>query len=80
MSGLVPDVVRNAVDLRSAYENAETFGLVAVVMVLGLLVLAEGLRVAGHDGGRVRAINAVAAPLLLAVLVMIAARLAALLP
>ena len=77
--GLLPDVVREAVEAKSLYGASTSFGVVSLTVLVVMLVESEALRVARPHSTTARALSAVALPLLIAVMLTIAARVAALL-
>lgn len=79
MNGLLPEVIRDAVEAKSLYGASTSFGLVSLALLVILLVESEGLRVARTRSTTASALSAVAVPLLVAVMLTIAARVAALL-
>lgn len=79
MNGLLPDVIRDAVEAKSLYGASTSFGLVALGVLVLMLVESEALRVAVPRSNTAQALFAVALPLLLAVMLTIAARVLALL-
>lgn len=79
MSGLLPDAVREAVESRSLYSASESFGLVAFVLLVVLLLQLEALRVLRSAPARASALTGIVLPLLLAVGLTIILRVTALL-
>ena len=76
MTGLLPDIVSRAVESKSVYTASESFGVVTLVVLLVLLLEHEVLRVAYAAPARMIMLSAVIAPLSLAVILTIAARIA----
>jgi hypothetical protein len=79
VTGLLPQVVRDAIENQSLLSASETYGVVALVLLLVLLVELEALRVMRSSPGRVAVLSALTWPLLLAVLLTIALRVTSLL-
>jgi hypothetical protein len=79
VTGLLPDAVREAVQAESVASASETFGVVALVVLLILLVEHEALRAGEGASARMTMVSAAMLPLLLTVTVMIGARVAAIL-
>ena len=79
MTGLLPDVLRDAIAGESTYAASESFALVTIVLLILLMVQRELLRARSVDDDPQRALSAFSVPLLAAVLMTIAARLAVLL-
>ena len=80
MTGLLPDVVRDAIEGQSLYSASESFGIVAFVLLIVLLLEEEVLRMARAARVRVAVLSALVVPLLLAVAATIILRVTALLP
>lgn len=80
MTGLLPTVVRDAVQDQSVYSASESFGLVALVLLVVLLLEQEVLRVVRAAPVRVTVLTALVVPLLIAVMATIVLRVAILLP
>jgi purine-nucleoside phosphorylase len=78
VTGLLPDVIRDGVEARSLYGASISFGVVALALLVVMLIESEALRVATPRSTTSTALSAVALPLLLAVMLTIAARVAAL--
>ena len=76
MSGLLPRVIWHAVTSKSVSSASQSFGVVALTLVVVLLVEREMLRAARTDRGRRTGLSVFAVPLLVAVALTIAARLA----
>lgn len=79
MTGLLPEVIRETVEAKSLYGASTSFGVVALVVLVIMLVESEALRVAMPRSTTANALSAVAVPLLIAVMLTIAARVLALL-
>ncbi len=79
MSGLLPEVIREAVEGKSLYSASTSFGVVALAVLVIMLIESEALRVAKPRSTTASALSAVTVPLLIAVMLTIAARVAALL-
>jgi len=77
---MLPDVVRDAITGESLYEASESFGLVALVLLVVLLLEHEGLRAARVAPARATMLSALVVPLLIAVMLTIVLRVTALLP
>jgi hypothetical protein len=76
MTGLLPDIVREAVRAKSPLTGTTSFGAVATVLLIVLLV--ELQLVAGPDpSGQARVLRAVVEPLLGLVVLILAVRLVA---
>lgn len=80
MTGLLPEIVRDAVTGRSLYAASESFGIVALVLLVVLLLELEALRVLRTAPARASVVSALVAPLLIAVMLTIVLRVTALLP
>jgi hypothetical protein len=80
MTGLLPNVVRDGLAGSDASQNAVTFGLVAVVLLIVVMVAAEALRADRAENATAKALSAVTTPLLLCVFLLVGVRIAALLP
>lgn len=76
MSDLLPRVIWHAVTSKSVSLASQSFGVVALTLVVVLLVEREVLRAARTDRARRTGITVFALPLLVAVALTIAARLA----
>ena len=76
MSGLLPRVIQHAVTSKSVLLASESFGMVALILVLVLLIEREVLRVARTDRARRTGLSVFSVPLLVAVALTITARLA----
>jgi hypothetical protein len=76
MTGLLPDVVREAIDAKSTNAMTASFGLVALIALLVLLIGREAL--GGREIRRERdiAFKAVVGPLLVVVVLVMGVRLA----
>ncbi len=79
MTGLLPEIVRDAVEGKSLYGASTSFGVVSLAVVVLMMIESEALRVAKPHSTTARALSAVALPLLVAVVLTIGARVAALL-
>lgn len=75
MTGLLPDVIRDAVRAHSTYSASDSFGLVAVVAFLLLLVERQALALLGRSRFTSAALAAFAIPLFVAGALTVAARL-----
>jgi hypothetical protein len=80
VTSLLPDVVREAVRSRSDYSASGTFGVVALVLFLVLLLEREIVQVVRASRRSLIAISAVALPLGVAVALEIWIRVVDLLP
>lgn len=80
MTGLLPEVVRDTIRDQSLYSASESFGLVALVLLVVLLLEQEALRVMRTAPDRARVFSALSMPLLVAVMLTIILRVTALLP
>ena len=80
MTNLLPTVVRDAIEGQSVYSASESFGLVALVLLVVLLLEQEVLRVVRGAPGRVTVLSALVVPLLVAVMATIVLRVTELLP
>ncbi|HEV2786734.1 MAG TPA: hypothetical protein VGV67_10125 [Solirubrobacteraceae bacterium] len=80
MTGLLPTVVRDAIESQSRYSASESFGLVAFALLVVLLLEQEVLRVVRAAPARVTVLTALVVPLLIAVMATIVLRVTALLP
>lgn len=76
MSGLLPHVIRHAISSTSVYTTSQSFGVVTLALLIVLLLEREALRVARFQPARLIGLSAVSAPLLVAVVLTIVARLA----
>lgn len=79
MTGLLPDVVHDAIQSKTIYAASESFGVVALVLLVVLLLELEALRMTRRSHGHTVALQAMAAPLLVAVLLTIFLRVTGLL-
>lgn len=79
MTALLPDVIRDAVHSRSIYAASESFGVVALALLLMLLLELEVLRAARRGHERAMVVQAITVPLLVAVGLTIALRITGLL-
>ena len=79
MTDLLPHIVRHAVTAKSVNAASQSFGVIALVLLVVLLLEVEAIRVLRRGSGRLVVISAVSAPLLVAVFLTIAARTALLL-
>ena len=80
MSGLLPDVIREAIQSRTLYAASESFGVVPLVLLIVLLLEAEALRVMHRGRAHTAALEAIAIPLLVAVGLTVVLRVTELLP
>ena len=80
MTSLLPEVVRDAIERQSVYSASESFGLVAFILLVVLLLEQEVLRVIRLAPVRVTVLTALVVPLLIAVMATIVLRVTALLP
>ncbi len=80
MTGLLPQVIRDGIQSQSLYSASESFGIVAFVLLVILLVEQEALRVTRIAADRARVLSAFVLPLLLAVMLTVTLRVTALLP
>jgi cell division protein FtsW (lipid II flippase) len=80
VTGLLPDVVREAIHDRSIYSASESFGVVGLVLLVALLLELEALRVMHRSREHTVVLQAVALPLLVSVVLTIALRVTGLLP
>ncbi len=80
MTWLIPDNVLDAVRAKSALATSGTFGVVAVVLLIALLLQLEATRAGVPDDTRRRALSAMAGPLVVAAVVVIGARVASFMP
>ena len=76
VSGLLPRVIERAVTSKSVLVASQSFGVVALTLVVVFIVEHEVLRVARTDRARRTGLSVFAVPLLVAVALTIAARLA----
>ena len=79
MSGLLPHVVREAVEQKSLFAASASFGLVALILLFVLLVEWDGIE-SSAESRRVVGLGAVVLPLFVAVLLTLAARVAHIVP
>lgn len=80
MTGLLPEVIREAVRNESLYSASESFGVVAFVLLVVLLLEQEALRVMRTAPDRAAVLSALVLPLLIAVMLTIILRVTKLLP
>lgn len=80
MTGLLPEVVRDAVQSQSLYSASESFGVVAFVLLIVLLLEQEALRVMRMAPERAAALSVLVWPLLVTVMLTIVLRVTKLLP
>jgi hypothetical protein len=80
MTWLIPDNVLDAVRDNSAMSVSGTFGVVAVVLLIVLLLQLEVTRTGAPDDARRRALSTMAGPLVVAVVIVIGARVASFMP
>jgi hypothetical protein len=78
VSDLLPHTIRHAVAHQSVFAASQSFGVVALVLLVALLVEREALRVARFDRARRVAFSICSASLLVTLALTIAARLATL--
>lgn len=76
MSGVLPHVIQHAVSSKSVSLSSQSFGVVTLTLLVVLLLEREALRVGRFQPARLIALSAVSVPLLLALALTIAARLA----
>lgn len=74
MTGLLPTVVRDAIEGQSVYSASESFGIVAFVLLVVLLLEQEVLRVMHAAPVRTMVLSALTVPLLIAVMATIVLR------
>ena len=74
MTGLLPEVVRDAIEGQSVYSASESFGIVALVLLVVLLLEQEVLRVVRAAPVRATVLSALTVPLLIAVMATIVLR------
>jgi hypothetical protein len=75
VTGLLPHAVREAVERKSLFAASTSFGVVALIVLVALLLEWQGLEIRS-DPRRVAGFSAIVLPLLVAVVLTIAARLA----
>lgn len=75
MSGLLPDVIRHAVQSRSIYGASQSFGLVALILLIVLLIEWQILDLRGRGRLQVRAVFALLLPLFVVVAGTVAVRI-----
>lgn len=75
MTALLPEIVRDAIQDRSLYSASESFGVVALVLLLVLLLQVEAQRVARRGRDQTVVLEALAWPVLLAVVLTIVRRI-----
>jgi hypothetical protein len=80
MTWLIPDNVLDAVRAKSSLATSGSFGVVAVVLLIALLLQLEATRAGTNNDARRRALSAMAGPLVVAVVVVIGARVASFMP
>ena len=80
MTSLLPPSVRDALESQSVYASSESFGIVAFVLLVALLLELETLRLLRGAAARAGVVSAFVVPLLLAVVLTIVLRVTALLP
>ncbi len=76
MSDVLPHVLRHAVAHKSVFAASQSFGVVALTLLVALMVEREMLRVAGFRRARQVAFSVCSAALLATVALTIAARIA----
>jgi hypothetical protein len=74
VTGLLPTVVRDAIEGQSVYAASESFGIVAFVLLVVLLLEQEVLRVVRSAPIRTTVLAALTVPLLIAVMATIVLR------
>lgn len=79
MTGLLPDVVHDAIQRQSIYSSSESFGVVALVLLVVLMLELEALRVTRRPHDESVVVQAMALPLLVAVMLTIFLRVTGLL-
>jgi len=80
VTGLLPEVVRDTIGEQSLYSASESFGVVAFVLLVVLLLEQEALRTMRTAPDRARVLSALVVPLLVAVMLTIILRVTKLLP
>ena len=80
MTDLLPSVIRDAITGQPLYSASESFGVVALILLVALLLEQEVLRVRGAAPVRTTVLTALSVPLLVAVMLTIVLRVTALLP
>jgi hypothetical protein len=80
VTGLVPDIVRDAMQSESVFSASESFGVVTLVVLVVLLLEREVLRITGAAPARITTLSAVIAPLFVTVMLTIVARLVQIIP
>lgn len=76
MSDLLPHVLRHAVAQKSVFAASESFGVVALALLVALMIEREVLRVAGVSRVRQVAFSICSASLLATFVLTVAARIA----
>lgn len=76
MTGLLPQVIHDAVRSESDYSASESFGVVTLVLLMVIVVEREVLRVARLPRPRIVALTAAVVPLSVAVALTITVRIA----
>jgi uncharacterized protein (UPF0212 family) len=79
VTGLLPDVVHDAVQSKTIYAASESFGVVALVLLVLLLLELEVLKVTRRSHAHSIVVQAMALPLLVAVVLTIFLRVTGLL-
>ena len=79
MTGLLPDVIHDAIQSKTIYAASESFGVVALVLLVVLLLELEALRVTRRSHPHSVVAQAMALPLLIAVMLTIFLRVTGLL-
>lgn len=79
MTGLLPDVIHDAINSKTVYAASESFGVVALVLLVVLLLELEALRVTRRSHAHSVVVQALALPLLIAVVLTIFLRVTGLL-
>jgi len=76
VSGLLPHVIEHAISSKSVPFSSQSFGVVTLILLVVLLLEREVLQVSRFQPARRIALSAVSVPLLEALALTIAARLA----
>ena len=80
MSALLPDVIRDVAGSHPPFEASKAFGVVVILLAIALLVERELVGAATTQAPRQRAISTVVLPLVLTIALVVAARIASLVP
>ena len=80
MTGLLPETLVDSVGAKSTEAASESFGLVAVILLIVLMVEQETLGREGLGRERAAALRSVVLPLLIVLVVVLSNRLAAVVP